>query len=144
MLQMMGRIDRVLYPDFGKNWDDRLFRARVLDRLGDGKDKDILDLGAGAGILEHMNFRWVGGRRTGNRWMRGTDYSPARSRIILSKSGLRRKLRLTSLSITGFKAGMKPLSLARSSTPAVPVSRNPCMCAMALANLSSRISRAEG
>jgi len=65
MGQMVARMDRALYPDFGKNWDDVLFRRRVLDHLTNGKDKDVLDLGAGAGILEHMNFRGLARRVCG-------------------------------------------------------------------------------
>ena len=74
----------------------------------------------------------------------GWCYSPERSISALSKSGFNRKLRLRSLSMTGFKADMSLCSLARSRTPAVPVNRNPCICAMVLANLSSRTRRAEG
>ncbi|WP_084594176.1 class I SAM-dependent methyltransferase [Arhodomonas aquaeolei] len=48
-------LDRVLYPGYGSNWDDNLFRERVLDRLTGGSV--VLDLGAGAGIVPQMNFR---------------------------------------------------------------------------------------
>lgn len=47
-------IDRAFYPKFGKNWDDELFRRQLLARI---KPTDtILDFGAGAGIVPHMNF----------------------------------------------------------------------------------------
>jgi SAM-dependent methyltransferase len=48
-------MDRRFYPDFGKNWDDHLFRGRILAVLN--QDAAILDLGAGAGIVEQMDFR---------------------------------------------------------------------------------------
>lgn len=48
-------LDRKLYPDFQQNWDDHLFRARILERLK--PEYELLDLGAGAGIVEQMNFR---------------------------------------------------------------------------------------
>lgn len=47
-------LDRWLYPKFDKNWDDRLFRERILDHLG--PETTVLDLGAGAGIVSEMNF----------------------------------------------------------------------------------------
>jgi len=49
-------IDRKFYPSHSRNWDDKLFRERILSHLN-GTPKDILDLGAGAGIIEDMNFR---------------------------------------------------------------------------------------
>lgn len=42
-------IDLHLYPAYSKNWDDLLFRERVLSQLR--ADSTILDLGAGAGIV---------------------------------------------------------------------------------------------
>lgn len=48
-------IDRRFFPAFGKNWDDHIFRERILARLS--KDSIVLDLGAGAGIVDQMNFR---------------------------------------------------------------------------------------
>ena len=49
-------LDAKLYPDFAHRWDDTLFRRRILNHLGSG-DLDILDLGAGAGIVDQMDFR---------------------------------------------------------------------------------------
>lgn len=55
----MGRLthwlDRTLYPDSGRNWDDELFRHRILEQLQ--PQHVVLDLGAGAGIVAQMNFR---------------------------------------------------------------------------------------
>lgn len=49
-------LDKRLYPQFSRNWDDKLFREHILVYLG-GTPKDVLDIGAGAGIVEQMNFR---------------------------------------------------------------------------------------
>jgi methylase of polypeptide subunit release factors len=48
-------IDRALYPSFESNWDDQLFRERILAHLR--SDLIVLDLGTGAGIIAQMNFR---------------------------------------------------------------------------------------
>lgn len=48
-------LDRKFYPDFQSNWDDLMLRARVLEALRPGDC--MLDIGAGAGIVEHMNFK---------------------------------------------------------------------------------------
>ena len=56
MMGIVQRLDAKLYPDFQHRWDDQLFRERILVQLGDG-DLDVLDLGAGAGIVVAMDFR---------------------------------------------------------------------------------------
>lgn len=48
-------LDRGRYRAFETRWDDRLLRAAVLREIG--PDKDLLDLGAGAGIVPEMNFK---------------------------------------------------------------------------------------
>ncbi len=48
-------IDRAFYSRFQRNWDDQLFRERIVSYLN--LDAAVLDLGAGAGIVEQMNFR---------------------------------------------------------------------------------------
>ena len=48
-------MDKYFYPDFSSNWDDYLFRSRILKYLT--KNSVILDVGAGAGIVEAMNFK---------------------------------------------------------------------------------------
>jgi SAM-dependent methyltransferase len=55
MPSMVERIDRALYPGVKSNWDDDLLRQSILEHLR--PDSNILDLGAGAGILPQMNFR---------------------------------------------------------------------------------------
>lgn len=48
-------IDRNWYPAYTKNWDDLLFRERILTQIK--PDSVVLDLGAGAGIVSQMNFK---------------------------------------------------------------------------------------
>lgn len=56
-------IDNNWYPTFARNWDDLLFRERILDRIK--PDSIILDLGAGAGIVSQMNFKGLAGKVCG-------------------------------------------------------------------------------
>lgn len=48
-------MDRKFYPGFTNNWDDILFRERILEVLH--FDQTLLDMGAGAGIVSQMNFK---------------------------------------------------------------------------------------
>jgi SAM-dependent methyltransferase len=48
-------LDRKWYPAYERNWDDFLFRERILDQIT--PNSVVLDLGAGAGIVSQMNFR---------------------------------------------------------------------------------------
>ncbi|RYE49437.1 MAG: class I SAM-dependent methyltransferase [Hyphomicrobiales bacterium] len=48
-------LDQRLYPDCSANWDDELFRQRILEIVR--PHHVVLDLGAGAGIVAQMNFR---------------------------------------------------------------------------------------
>jgi len=48
-------LDEKLYPDSGSNWDDELFRLRILAHLR--PEQIVLDIGAGAGIVAQMNFK---------------------------------------------------------------------------------------
>lgn len=52
---LVQKMDRALYPDFGRNWDDTLFRAEILSVLR--PYHVVLDIGAGAGIVPQMNVR---------------------------------------------------------------------------------------
>lgn len=63
MKSLVSWLDRKFYPEFSCNWDDAMFRQRILDRLN--PSATILDLGAGAGIVGAMNFRDVAGRVCG-------------------------------------------------------------------------------
>ena len=55
MTSWVQRLDRAFYPDAESNWDDHLFRETILERISPATV--VLDVGAGAGIVEHMNFR---------------------------------------------------------------------------------------
>lgn len=63
MTRTTSWLDRVLYPRYEKNWDDLLFRERILSHLHKGSV--VLDLGAGAGIVTAMNFRGLAARVCG-------------------------------------------------------------------------------
>ncbi len=63
MSRMVERLDRVLYPGHARNWDDGIFRERILSHLHAGAD--VLEVGAGAGIVPHMNFRGMARRVCG-------------------------------------------------------------------------------
>jgi SAM-dependent methyltransferase len=54
-MSLVEWMDQRLYPEQGDNWDDSLFRREVLKDLR--PDDDLLDLGAGAGIVTQMDFR---------------------------------------------------------------------------------------
>jgi SAM-dependent methyltransferase len=55
MTSRVAKLDRALYPNYQSNWDDTLFRERILAHIT--PTTSVLDLGAGAGILPQMNFR---------------------------------------------------------------------------------------
>lgn len=56
-MSLVQTIDQKFYPGFERNWDDYLFRERILAVLR--PDSAVLDLGAGAGIVGAMNFRGI-------------------------------------------------------------------------------------
>jgi SAM-dependent methyltransferase len=55
MNRIVEWIDRNFYPGKSNNWDDALFREHILRAMH--VEHTVLDLGAGAGIIEHMNFK---------------------------------------------------------------------------------------
>jgi len=55
MNRMVDRLDRALYPGQSSNWDDYIFRDWILSNLS--PEAIILDIGAGAGIVQQMNFK---------------------------------------------------------------------------------------
>jgi SAM-dependent methyltransferase len=63
MSRITNWMDRAWYPNYQRNWDDRLFRQIILNRLS--PSMVILDLGAGAGIIRQMNFRGLAARVCG-------------------------------------------------------------------------------
>ena len=56
-------MDAGRYRDFETRWDDRLLREAVLEELG--PEIDLLDLGAGAGIVPEMSFKGLARRVCG-------------------------------------------------------------------------------
>ncbi len=63
MSKMTQWMDARFYPQFRGNWDDWRFRDYILPHVGPGRV--VLDLGAGAGIVEQMDFRGLGARICG-------------------------------------------------------------------------------
>ena len=55
MGKLIQILDKYLYPDFKDNWDNILFRNRVLEYVS--PESKLLDLGSGAGILTELNFK---------------------------------------------------------------------------------------
>lgn len=55
MSRLIAWMDRTFYPDFQSNWDDVHFRARILSYMR--PEFHVLDIGAGAGIVEQMHFK---------------------------------------------------------------------------------------
>lgn len=54
-MSLISRIDSTFYPNFRKNWDDDRFRQLILEEIS--HDFNVLDLGAGAGIVPQMNVK---------------------------------------------------------------------------------------
>ena len=53
---LVGWMDRHFYPDSpARNWDDQIFRQVALKHID--KATSVLDVGAGTGRLEQLNFR---------------------------------------------------------------------------------------
>jgi len=48
-------IDNSWYSAYAKNWDDAIFRKRIIAYIK--PDSVVLDLGTGAGIVAQMNFK---------------------------------------------------------------------------------------
>lgn len=65
---LIEKLDGRWYPGYARNWDDTLFRDRILARLKPAYH--VLDLGAGAGIVSQMDFRGKVAR------MYGVDLDP--------------------------------------------------------------------
>jgi SAM-dependent methyltransferase len=63
MSRLTHWMDRAWYPNHAKNWDDQLFREAILRILK--PEMTMLDLGAGAGIVDQMNFRELASRVCG-------------------------------------------------------------------------------
>lgn len=55
MSKFISWLDRRFYPSYQQNWDDLMFRERILSSIR--PESVVLDCGAGAGIIESMNFK---------------------------------------------------------------------------------------
>jgi len=74
MNRMVDRLDRALYPEQSSNWDDCIFRDWVLSNLS--PEAIILDIGAGAGIVQQMNFKGMVARVCGIDLDRRVECNP--------------------------------------------------------------------
>lgn len=63
MSKLTRYLDKKLYPGITGRWDDELFRAHLLRRIG--PESVVLDIGAGAGIVPEMNFKGVAAKICG-------------------------------------------------------------------------------
>src|SRR5208282_6239372 len=63
MTNSIQALDSRFYPRHADHWDDRMFREVILRHVH--KDSFVLDLGAGSGYVEQMNFRGAVGRVCG-------------------------------------------------------------------------------
>lgn len=52
---VVSALDRIFYPNHADHWDDALLRRSILRRLA--PDFVLLDLGAGSGRVQEMQFR---------------------------------------------------------------------------------------
>lgn len=52
---LVSWVDRTFYPRFECNWDDKMFRVEIQKYIT--PQSVVLDVGAGAGIVEEMHFR---------------------------------------------------------------------------------------
>jgi ubiquinone/menaquinone biosynthesis C-methylase UbiE len=48
-------LDKILYPTYEDRWDDKMFRAFLMEKIK--PDYFLLDYGAGRGALHELNFR---------------------------------------------------------------------------------------
>ncbi len=54
-MNLVEQLDNMWYKEFSKNWDDIIFRENILSKIDE--NSMVLDAGAGAGIIEHMNIK---------------------------------------------------------------------------------------
>jgi SAM-dependent methyltransferase len=60
MMNSVHALDSRFYPHYADHWDHRVFREVILRHIR--KDSFVLDLGAGSGSAEQMNFRGTVGK----------------------------------------------------------------------------------
>jgi len=54
-MSLINFLDKFFYKNFSNNWDDNIFSKEIISHLKD--TSLVLDLGAGAGIIESLNFK---------------------------------------------------------------------------------------
>lgn len=57
MNELIRIFDKYFYPTFSDGWDDKLLRSKVCKYLD--RNCKVLDLGAGAGVNDSLNFKGV-------------------------------------------------------------------------------------
>jgi len=60
---VIGLIDKKYYSDYPDNWDNKLFRKKILEVLT--SESIVLDLGAGSGYVKEMDFKNIAKEVTG-------------------------------------------------------------------------------
>lgn len=63
MINSVEWLDQKFFPAYTNNWDDQMFRERIVPYLSDSVT--VLDLGAGAGNVRQMNFKGLSARVCG-------------------------------------------------------------------------------
>ena len=78
---VINYIDRKFYSEFPSNWDNKLFRQKILAVLK--PEHTMLDLGAGSGYVREMNFRNEAQEVTGIDLDPGISTNPFLHRFVL-------------------------------------------------------------
>lgn len=56
-MNVVKKLDKKLYSEYSDNWDDHIFREKILSKIHE--NSVVLDVGAGAGIIEQMNVKGI-------------------------------------------------------------------------------------
>lgn len=56
-MNFVKKFDDFFYAQYSANWDDILFREEIVNKIH--ADSVVLDVGAGAGIIQHMNVKGI-------------------------------------------------------------------------------------
>ena len=88
-MSLVEKLDKRWYPNHTDDWDAHAFRARILEQLD--SSKTLLDIGAGRGGTQHMNFKGIAGH------VIGTDLDP----VVLTNPQIDRAVHNEDGSLTG-------------------------------------------
>ena len=58
-MSYIEKLNKIFYKNYTDNWDDEIFRERIISHID--PDSICLDLAAGSGIVSQMNFRGIAG-----------------------------------------------------------------------------------